>query len=334
MLNIASAEVDNTTHWPVVVTKDWNAVYGRVTGLELEDGDSVGMFDTRGNCYGTGLVRGGYYFLSAFKWEEADPNIPGDFEIPGFKEGDTVIFKAYKKSTGEEYILVPASGESYSYVYQGNYPPMRIDLLYKETYASPPSQSSEPSSERETASSQENLTSTAVYPGTLSGLAEAEKTEQTELDKTTEPQKGVAEGVVKDKRATSIKEDMREPSLEETYPEEEMDYEGKEEPSTLTEPLRRTIQPTRDASSKHPSRYTSSHKEEAKETVATEETVLAKAAYSKSKAISARGGPAFGGEKEAGEKEPARKSSPLFVMIILICGFTVLVTALVKRLNR
>ena len=53
----ALAAVDERAHWPVETAVDWNSVYGKVNGVRLAEGDSVGMFDAEGNCYGAGLVK-------------------------------------------------------------------------------------------------------------------------------------------------------------------------------------------------------------------------------------------------------------------------------------
>jgi len=124
------ADTDSPAEWPVEATANWNAVFGRVAGIDLESGDSIGMFDENGNCFGAGIYDGTYFFLSAYQEETGDEGIPGDFEIPGFKEGDRVIFKLYKKSEGKEYDLNTASGSGYIYSYHGNFPPERIDLVY------------------------------------------------------------------------------------------------------------------------------------------------------------------------------------------------------------
>ena len=128
------AAIDTSTYWPVDVTDVWKSVYGIVTGLDLEDGDSVGMFSESDICYGAGLVRGGFYYLSAFGWEEANSDASGDFAIPGFKSGDKVIYKVYKKSTQEEYVVTPINS-TYSVSPQDyeKYPPLRIDLAYQDS---------------------------------------------------------------------------------------------------------------------------------------------------------------------------------------------------------
>jgi len=133
MPRIVSADVDYTAHWPVEITLYWNAVYGSVTGeITLEQGDSVGVFDKDGNCYGAGLYDGSHYHLAAFMQETQDPTIVNDFTIPGFKTGDEVFFKLYKVNTQKEYSLKTPSGEPYVYTYKGMYPPLRIDLVYEE----------------------------------------------------------------------------------------------------------------------------------------------------------------------------------------------------------
>jgi hypothetical protein len=126
----AWADIDRTAHWPVEVTLNYNAVYGDVDGIDLEEGDSVGMFDQEGNCYGAGLFDGSRYYLSAFMYEEADPEIPGDISIPGFEEGDTVTFKVYKSAEDREYIIDTRSVSEYLYEYRGRDNPVKIDLVY------------------------------------------------------------------------------------------------------------------------------------------------------------------------------------------------------------
>lgn len=130
---VVSAGVDYTAHWPVEITLYWNAVYGSVTGeIALEEGDSVGLFDEDGNCYGAGLYDGRHYHLAAFMQETQDPTIVNDFTIPGFKVGSEVFFRVYKESTGKEYSVKTPSGAPYTYTYKGMYPPIRIDLVYEE----------------------------------------------------------------------------------------------------------------------------------------------------------------------------------------------------------
>ena len=128
----AWATIDSSAHWDVRVAEKWNPVYGNISGITVEDGDSVGMFDEAGNCYGAGLIRGGRYFLSAFQYEDASLDSPDDFSIPGFREGDKVVFRLYSESTASTYILEPSGGE---YVFTPNsdiYPPERIDLVYRQ----------------------------------------------------------------------------------------------------------------------------------------------------------------------------------------------------------
>jgi hypothetical protein len=94
------------------------------------------MFGPDGTCHGAGLFSGSVYYLSAYRSEEPDPDIPGDFGIPGFEEGDKVVFRLYRQSSGETIELSPPSGE-YHYSYSGEYPPMRIDLAYGSNDSGP-----------------------------------------------------------------------------------------------------------------------------------------------------------------------------------------------------
>jgi len=132
--SVGFATLDESSHWPVEVTKYWNALYGTISGLTLEAGDSIGAFDADGNCYGAGLFDGTYYSLSAFMKEEATDGL--DFAIDGFEEGEEVIFKVYKESAGEIYTLEASNGTPYIYAYDGGgypgYPPMQIDLAYTQ----------------------------------------------------------------------------------------------------------------------------------------------------------------------------------------------------------
>jgi len=131
---VGLATLDESSHWPVEVTKYWNAIYGTISGLTLEAGDSIGAFDADGNCYGAGLFDGTYYSLSAFMKEDATDEF--DFAIEGFEEGEEVIFVVYKESTGETYTLEASGGTPYIYAYDGEgypgYPPMQIDLAYTQ----------------------------------------------------------------------------------------------------------------------------------------------------------------------------------------------------------
>jgi hypothetical protein len=133
------AAVNTNAHWPVEITlRRRNSVYGAISGLSLEDGDSVGMFDADGNCHGAGLYRGNHYALTAFMREEADPENPGDQTIEGFVEGEEVFFKIYQKSTGKEYTVTHSSGNPYHFRYVGLTPLTKINLLYEEEPTIPP----------------------------------------------------------------------------------------------------------------------------------------------------------------------------------------------------
>lgn len=301
MTDIVSADVDNTAHWSVQVTSNWNAIYGQVTGISLEDGDSVGMFDTEGNCYGAGLVRGGYYFLSAFAWEEADSAKPNDFTIPGFKNGNVVIFKAYRGSRGEEYVLVPSNGESYCYTYIGNYPPERIDLVYDEEDDSPPSSPAEEASSPQegTTSSPSGRTLAPIYGGVVkeSEKLDQGKTEEIEPDKIREPL-----SPERSEEVVNVDKEAKRPGRGDSY-----------ETYEPTEP-KRVIS----------SKYSLSQKED-KETIAKDEIVLAQAPLSKSEVIPE---PI---KEEHVKDEPIKKSFSLFTTIILMCAIFVLVKVFIKE---
>jgi len=133
LANTILAETDETAYWPVEVTSSWSAIYGTVTGITMSAGDSVGMFDSAGNCYGAGIYDGTYFHISAYRAEEADAETVGDFAIPGFTDGEEVTFKIYKITTYREYKVVTASGTPFIYLHQGSYPPIRIDLEYQRT---------------------------------------------------------------------------------------------------------------------------------------------------------------------------------------------------------
>ena len=178
----AIADIDETVHWPVEATSNFNSIYGTVSGIAVEEGDSIGMFDTSGNCYGAGVITNGVYHLSAFMEEEADAAIPGDFLLPGFKEGDEVVFKIYKNGTGQEYILVPSSGGPYLYQFEGRHPPITVNLAYNSSDSTPPPGpgTTPPGDTPGTGPSGNSTTSGAVSSGGIPGLldkASAEKTE-------------------------------------------------------------------------------------------------------------------------------------------------------------
>lgn len=327
IVDISSAEIDYTAHWSVEVTEKWNAVYGQITGISLEEGDSVGMFNAKGDCYGAGLIRGGYYFLSAFMLEQRDTEKGEDFTISGFKDGDVVIFKAYKESTNEEYVLVPGSGEQYVFAYKGSYPPIRIDLFYGESASIQPS---EPKKEEPTPASQEDTASHRIYPGSVKGLTETDEGEKEGLGKTkelaesaekTEQKTADIKATGKDGKSAIIFDESREPSQEDAYREyKPADYEEGGRLSALNKPSTREVQPTSgDASD---SRY--SRQEQDKETAAVKETVLAKARESEPAAIK---------EKSIVEKRAKRKS-PFVFIILLICASAVLIMGLFKKFKK
>lgn len=293
----ALTAIDETTHWPVEVTEHFNSVYGEVRDISLEDGDSVGMFDAEGNCYGAGLVRDGYYFLSAFRWEEADATKPDDFTIQGFKEGQTVIFKAYEVSTGQEYILVPASG-SYSYRFQDEHPPVRIDLVYRDD-VQPPLPDEEPLPDVGPLPDEEPL---RYYGGGGGGviLQPTEQAEEDELDKQDVLAKKPEETLPQEKEDVEIKEDKG--KQYETEPYEE--YKGRE-------PLTRERIP-RPRKDRAP-RYQEGEKEPLKEG----EVVLAEAPAAEPLAV---------------KEEPKEAKKPLPTKIILIFAILILViAALLKK---
>jgi len=301
--NSSLATVDITTPWPVEATENWNSMYGQVAGISLEDGDSVGMFDSGGHCYGAGLVKGGYYFLSAFKFEKGDTAKPNDFAIPGFEDGDTVIFKAYKKSTGEEYVLAPSSGESYTYTYKEEYPPIKIDLAYEETTPTPP-----PPEEPE---------DTRILPYYYGGggtSTETEKTEEKKLGETEELAKKAEEIPAPGKEGTEVSEGMEEPYDVETYeeygPSDYIEYE--EKPSTTARQLEEAVRPRGDATPA----YEPQREEEGKEVVVAKETETEHPQEKPS----------------AAEKKPAKKKLPLFAKVVLSLAIIGLAIVLVKRL--
>lgn len=130
-LGAVYADIDEISHWPVETTYKWNSVYGKVSGISLQNGDSIGIFDNQGKCYGAGLVKGGCYFLSAYFKDDIETGVSGDFAIPGFKKGDEVFFRVFKKSTGEEYELKPESGSPYKINYYAEKDKViEIDLVY------------------------------------------------------------------------------------------------------------------------------------------------------------------------------------------------------------
>lgn len=124
--------------WQVqAITENWNALYGTITGLtNLNNGDEIAAFDAAGNCYGVGTYNGIYYFLSVFKAEAGDKvkddvPIEGDFALPGFEENDIVVLKVYVKADDKEYPIAPTGEGAYKFIFTGNYPPKRLDLVYK-----------------------------------------------------------------------------------------------------------------------------------------------------------------------------------------------------------
>lgn len=121
---------DGSPYWEVEEpSMQWNSVHGTVTGdIELEEGDSVGMFDKDEHCYGAGTYDGSSYHISAYAIEEADPDVSGDFTIEGFEDGEAVTFKVYQQSTGEITTVDP-SGGSYNYAYRGKHPALNINLV-------------------------------------------------------------------------------------------------------------------------------------------------------------------------------------------------------------
>ena len=128
---VALAVVDNSAYWPFEVTEKWNAIYGTISGIShLQAGDSIGVFDAAGDCYGAGVFNGTYYFLSAFEEDRGDKT-DDDYPIPGFRVGDGVVFKIYSEAAGRVY-AVETSGAPYVYTSRGKYPPLRIDLVYEE----------------------------------------------------------------------------------------------------------------------------------------------------------------------------------------------------------
>jgi len=296
--NVSLATVDITAQWPVEAAENWNSMYGQVAGISLEDGDSVGMFDSGGHCYGAGLVKGGYYFLSAFKFEKGDTAKPNDFAIPGFEDGDTVIFKAYKKSTGEEYVLVPSSGEPYTYTYEEEYPPVRIDLAYREpTPTLPPPR-----------------TLPYIYGGGGTST-ETKKTEEEKPDETEELAKKTGE-IAPAAPEEIISEGPGEQYDAETYeeygPEDYIEYKEGREPSTTARQLEQAARPRRDTTSEYEPPYS----EEGKEVVVAKETETKHPQEKPS----------------AAKKKPAKKKLPLFAKVVLSLAIISLAIVLVKRL--
>ena len=126
----ALASRNTETRWPFETTDSWKDIYGTISGIKLEPGDSVGVFDKNGYCYGAGLFDGARYCLRVFGMDTG-AQVSGDYEIPGFNPGDKVIFKVYNGN--EEYALELPSGAPYIYGSDGAYPmglPERVDLVY------------------------------------------------------------------------------------------------------------------------------------------------------------------------------------------------------------
>jgi hypothetical protein len=136
----SSASLNRETYWEFETTEKWKAIYGKISGLaDLNKGDSVGVFDTEDNCYGAGFFDGDFYYLSAFEKDtgtkgDGDSAVTDDYEIPGFDQGDEVIFKVYVEAEGAPYTLKTLDGRPYFYTLdvsvEDMYPPKRIDLAY------------------------------------------------------------------------------------------------------------------------------------------------------------------------------------------------------------
>jgi len=156
----AFASVNTETRWTFETTEKWKAVYGKISGMtNLNPGDSVGVFDTNGDCFGAGFFDGDFYYLSAFERDMGDKAgeddaVVYDYEIPGFNHGDEVIFKVYVEAESREYTLKTLDAQSYIYVanvdVQDMYPPKRVDLMYTAPDAPlPPPEDGTPPAEDE-----------------------------------------------------------------------------------------------------------------------------------------------------------------------------------------
>jgi len=231
------AVFDARAHWPVEVTDGFNPVYGRVLMKEsggglvefLEDGDSIGMFDLENNCYGAGLFDGNknIFSLSAFKMDKGDKTFD-DYSIAGFEDGDEVVFKAYKQSTGKTYILTRLSGKKYIYNFNiSGYPSERIDLVYDATGeedgpGTPGDDSPGPGGDQSPDGSDDPGSSTASTPtggtslGTIAGLEEGtvEPGEVVPGTKTEEVALKGKEGALRSSAYGKEKSDYDEPGYE------------------------------------------------------------------------------------------------------------------------
>ncbi len=130
IVSISAVEAEDAAYWEVDEPSiHWISIYGAVSGdVDLEEDDLVAAFDEDGNCYGCGVYDGSSYHLSAYAVEEADLDVPGDFTIEGFEDGEEVIFKVYRREGGEELTVEPSDG-AYKYEYKGMHPPQKIDLM-------------------------------------------------------------------------------------------------------------------------------------------------------------------------------------------------------------
>jgi len=142
--DVSFASIDNRTHWEVETASQYNSIWGNLEGLEIEEGDvvSVGVFikGQEDECYGAGLYNFDRktYSLSAYMYEEADPNHPADKDIPGFMEGDEIVFKVHKQSTGEVFAIEPDNiSGTYRYVARNRENTTKIDLVRYGNQATP-----------------------------------------------------------------------------------------------------------------------------------------------------------------------------------------------------
>jgi len=123
-------EPDYYTGYPYYLPVHGTAM---IDGVNLAEGDWIGVFDEDGNCYGAGqygfdALRSEYYYTLQIYAESDIGN------IPGFQTGEKLYFRFYIESTEEELDAYLADNAEYLYpdVKGGEDDPVRIDLLRGE----------------------------------------------------------------------------------------------------------------------------------------------------------------------------------------------------------
>ena len=170
------AGINRDTPWEFETNDaSYNPIIGTISGVSsLQPGDYIGAFDENGTCYGANVIKGDRYGISLVKADPGSRTDPlggsiGDMPIPGFNDGDKVIFRL--SSGGVEYILEPESGGTYIFRERSEYPaapPMVVNLVLAA--GEEPGEPGEPGQPAEEEPGEEELDDDEEDDGGTSGI--------------------------------------------------------------------------------------------------------------------------------------------------------------------